>query len=166
MANKIIFERICQPLHSYTFRAPKIRRWVEQHCVGKTLNLFAGTVKLAVDEVRVDADVTTNPDYDMDCLEFVRYATKQQWQYDTVIIDPPYSYRKSMEKYKGHIASPFKQLKDELLNIVPIGGRILTFGYHSLSMGKIRGFEVTNILLINHGGAQHDTICVVEKRIK
>jgi hypothetical protein len=162
----IKFERICQPLHSYTFKSPKIRHWVEKNCQGKVLNLFAGMVKLSVPEVRVDADTTTKPDFDMDALEFVRYATKKGLIFDVVILDPPYSYRKSMEKYKGFIASPFRQLKDELLAIIPIDGKVITFGYHSNSMGKVRGFELLNVLLICHGGAQHDTIAIVEKRIK
>lgn len=158
-------KRICQPLKRYTFQAPLIKEWVEQMSSGLVLNLFAGITKLNQTEVRVDLDPETNPDYCMDALEFCRLYGDTT-KYDTVILDPPYAYRKSMEKYKGHIASPFKQLKDELCNVTKIGSKVITFGYHSNSMGRLRGFELTDVLLICHGGAQHDTIAIVEICVK
>ena len=84
-------------------------------------------------------------------------------KFDTIILDPPYAYRKSMEMYNGHKASKFNQVKDNLKNILNENGRVITFGYHSVSMGKNRGFEQERILLISHGGAIHDTIAVIEK---
>lgn len=32
-------------------------------------------------------------------------------------------------------------------------------------MGKERGFEILEILLVCHGGAHNDTICLAERRI-
>jgi hypothetical protein len=32
-------------------------------------------------------------------------------------------------------------------------------------MGKNRGFEIQEILLVAHGGNHNDTICVVEKKL-
>ena len=43
-------------------------------------------------------------------------------------------------------------------------GRVITFGYHSISMGKSRGFSQEKILLMSHGGAIHDTIAVIERK--
>ncbi len=159
----MIMERICQPLHRYTFKAPKVRAWVESVSSGKVLNLFAGITRLDLDETRVDLDDETNPDYNMDTLE---YVIQCQEIYDTIILDPPYAYRKSITHYKGHVAIPFKRLKDELVRIVPVGGDVVTFGYHSNSMSKVRGFELTRVLLICHGGAMHDTIAIVEEKVK
>ena len=159
----IIMERICQPLHKYTFQAPRTKEWVESVSKGRVLNLFAGITKLNLQETRVDLDPETKPDYCMDALEFVNCCRDT---YDTVILDPPYAYRKSMEKYKGYIASPFKQLKDALVRILPINGDVITLGYHSNSMGRVRGFELVRVCLICHGGAQHDTIAIMERKIK
>lgn len=39
---------------------------------------------------------------------------------------------------------------------------ILTFGYHSISMGITRGYEQERIGLFCHSGAIHDTIYSVE----
>lgn len=153
-----------QPLNKYTFKAPKIRAWVIVHCKGNVLNLFAGPTMLGVNEVRVDLDKTMKDAIYMDALDFVKLLINTN-RYDTIVIDPPYSYRKSMELYKGHRNSRFKQLLDEIPKILKGDGRIITFGYHSSVMGKKRGFKIVEILLISHGGAIHDTIATVEERI-
>ena len=93
-------------------------------------------------------------------------AAYRDWEgekFDTILLDPPYAYRKSMEMYKGIRCSPFKQLKDEIPNVLKQGGKVITFGYHSNTMGQNRGFTVEKICLFSHGGAIHDTIASVER---
>lgn len=155
------FDYIKCPLHRYTFSVKNIRDWVENNCEGKTLNLFAGKTKLNIDEIRNDLDIEALADYRLDALELLR--TWQGEKFDTVLLDPPYAYRKSMEMYKGIRCSPFKQLKDEITRILKPNGIVITFGYHSNAMGKNRGFEVERIALFSHGGAIHDTIASVER---
>lgn len=156
------FDYIKCPLNKFTFKVKPIRKWVESQCRGLVLNLFAGVTRLDVDEVRNDKNEDMDAEYHKDALEFV-----DTWdgKFDTVILDPPYSYRKSMEMYKGFKASPFRILKDGLPRILKRNGKIITFGYHSNVMGEDRGFEVERIALFSHGGAIHDTIASVEKRI-
>ena len=161
--NKPQFDYIKCPLHRYTFSVRPIREWIEQNCEGLTLNLFAGITKLCISEVRNDLDLQALADYHMDAVEFLR-----SWQgekFDTVLLDPPYAYRKSMEMYKGIRCSPFRQLKDEVGNVLKNGGKVITFGYHSNTMGANRGFRVEKIALFSHGGAIHDTIASVERLI-
>lgn len=155
------FDYIQCPLHRYTFSVKNIRDWVENNCEGKTLNLFAGKTKLNIDEIRNDLDIEALADYRLDALEFLR--TWQGEKFDTILLDPPYAYRKSMEMYKGIRCSPFRQLKDEITRILKPNGIVITFGYHSNTMGKNRGFEVERIALFSHGGAIHDTIASVER---
>ena len=154
------FDYIKCPLHRYTFQVKPIKEWAESNCSGKVLNLFAGKTKLIVDEIRNDLDLEALADFRLDALEFLR--TWQGEQFDTILLDPPYAYRKSMEMYKGIRCSPFKQLKDEIPRCLKIGGKVITFGYHSNVLGKGRGFEVERIALFSHGGAIHDTIASVE----
>lgn len=158
-----LFDYIKCPLHRYTFEVRNIREWVEFNCEGRTLNLFAGITKLKIDEVRNDLDLDALADYHMDALEFLR--TYHGDKFDTVLLDPPYAYRKSMEMYKGIRCSPFKQMKDEIANVLKPGGKVITFGYHSNTMGANRGFVVERIALFSHGGAIHDTIASVERFI-
>jgi len=158
------FDYIKCPLNRYTFKVRNIREWVEKTCEGKTLNLFAGITKLNIDEVRNDLDPNAIADFQKDALIFVK-----EWKgkkFDTILLDPPYSYRKSMEMYKGIKASPFRQLKDEIPRILKNGGIVITFGYHSNTMGTNRGFMVDRIGLFSHGGAIHDTIASVERLVE
>jgi len=156
----ISFDYIKCPLHRYTFKVRNIREWVEKNCKGKTLNLFAGITKLNIDEIRNDLDKEALADYNMDALEFVNSWKGEK--FDSILLDPPYAYRKSMELYKGIICSSFKKLKDAIPSILNEDGRVITFGYHSVSMGTTRGFMVDRICLFSHGGAIHDTIATVE----
>jgi 23S rRNA G2069 N7-methylase RlmK/C1962 C5-methylase RlmI len=114
------FDYIKCPLNRYTFKVKNIREWVEKTCEGKVLNLFAGITKLNVDEVRNDLDKDALAEYTKDALLFVKEWTGKK--FDTILLDPPYSYRKSMEMYKGIKASPFRQLKDEIPRILEKNG--------------------------------------------
>lgn len=156
-----MFDYITCPLYRYTFAVKPIRKWVEDNCEGKVLNLFAGITELNVDEVRNDLDENAFSEYKMDAVEFLR--TWNGNKFDTILLDPPYSYRKSMEMYNNIRCSPFKQLKDEIPRVLNLGGKVITFGYHSNTMGKSRGFVIEKIGLFSHGGAIHDTIASVER---
>lgn len=155
------FVHIQCPLSRYTFSVQAIRLWVESVCIGKVLNLFAGQTKLNADELRNDLDPEMPADFHLDALDLLR-----GWQgekFDTILLDPPYAYRKSMEMYKGMICSPFRQLKDEIPRCLHPGGKVVTFGYHSVVMGRSRSFHLEQVALFNHGGAIHDTIASVER---
>jgi len=157
----VVIEHFQCPLNRYTFSVKPIRQWVERVCAGRVLNLFAGQTLLNVSEVRNDLDVAMPADYHLDALEFLR-----DWQgekFHTILLDPPYAYRKSMEMYKGIVCSPFRQLKDAIPRCLETGGAVITFGYHSVSMGKARNFQLERIALFSHGGAIHDTIAAVER---
>ncbi len=148
------------PLKKYTFESPKIKEWVESVCVGRTLNLFAGKTKLCIDEYRIDVDKDMFADTYLDAYDFVKNCVDK---YDTVLLDPPYSYRKSIEFYKGNYTSKFKLIADELPRITK---RVISFGYHTTFMGKKRGFELEELCVFGHSGAQHATIAIVEVKVK
>jgi hypothetical protein len=153
-------QHIRTPLNKYTFKNRPMRQWAEENCIGRTLNLFCGPTKLNIDELRNDLDPNVDADFHLDALSFV--IDSESKVFDTILLDPPYSYRKSMEMYGGRKSSAFNQVKDEIPRILKPGGRVITFGYHSVSMGKSRGFEIESIAIFSHGGAIHDTIGTVE----
>ena len=158
----MILEYLKTPLHKYTFSRKPIREWVERNSKGKVLNLFAGKVLLNLDEMRNDVDLGMNADYNMDALEFIRIW--DTFVFNTIILDPPYSYRKSMEMYNGHLNSKFKLIADEIPRILKKDGNVISFGYHSTFMGKVRDFKLKELCVFAHGGAQHCTIGIVEGR--
>lgn len=155
------FDHIRCPLHRYTFSVKAIRKWAERTCEGRVLNLFAGETKLTLDETRNDLNPAMPADHHQDALAFLR-----EWQgekFHTILLDPPYAYRKSMELYQGMVCSPFRQLKDALPDCLAPGGLVITFGYHSVVMGRNRGFRLERLALFSHGGAIHDTIACAER---
>jgi 16S rRNA G966 N2-methylase RsmD len=98
------------PLYRYTFRNNRIRQWVEDHCEEPhVLNLFAGKYSLNLPEgwreMRNDLNPDMNADYHMDALDFVDQCKELSFKFSTVILDPPYSYRKCMTKYHGVVSS-------------------------------------------------------------
>ena len=147
-------------LRRYTFEVDKIREWVERQCSGRVLNLFAGYNLLNVDEVRNDLDPDAPADYHLDCLDFVN--TWDGEPFDTVVLDPPYAIRKSMEMYGGRKVSRFKLLADALPRILTENARIISFGYHTTFMGAGRGFGLEHLCVFAHGGSQHATIAIIE----
>jgi 23S rRNA G2069 N7-methylase RlmK/C1962 C5-methylase RlmI len=155
------FEHIRCPLNRYTFSVRAIRQWVEQTCEGRVLNLFAGTTKLSLDETRNDLDPDMPAEYHLDALDFLRSWPGEK--FNTILLDPPYAFRKSMELYKGIICSPFRQLKDALPDCLEPGGLVITFGYHSVVMGRNRNFQTERLAMFSHGGAIHDTIASAER---
>jgi hypothetical protein len=157
----VAFEHFRCPLHRYTFSVKPIRAWVESICEGRVLNLFAGQTLLNIDETRNDLDRDMPAEYHLDALAFLR--AWQRDKFDTILLDPPYAYRKSMEMYKGMVCSPFRQLKDEIPDCLLPGGLVITFGYHSVVMGTGRHFTLERVALFSHGGAIHDTIASVER---
>jgi len=153
------FTYLEQPPNKWTFEPPKVKRWVESRCKGKVLNLFAGKTRLMVKEFRVDVSKEFNPDFCGDAFEFVKTT---DLKFDTIILDPPYNLRKSREKYQGRYIGSFTKIKKELVRILNPGGRVITFGYNSNGMG--RGFEKTEICLINCKGDHQDIIVTVEDK--
>jgi len=158
-----VLEHFKCPLNRYTFSVTPIRKWVERECEGKVLNLFAGKTRLGVDEIRNDCNPEMPAEYHLDALVFLNHWNGEL--FDTVLLDPPYSYRKSMEMYSGKVCSPFYQLKDAVPRLLKPQGLTITFGYHSIVMGAVRRFDLQKVAVFSHGGAIHDTIASVERYV-
>lgn len=162
MTNKPNLKFIQTSLNRYTFKNKKMKQWVQDNIKGKTLNLFAGKTKLCDNEIRVDSDITMDADFYMDAYEYIKNC---QEKFDTIVLDPPYQYRKAMELYNGQYSSKFKLIADEIPNILNEEGNVISLGYHSTYMGKIRKFKLTELCVFGHSGAQHCTIGIVEERL-
>ena len=152
---------IKQPPKRYTFQQPKLKIWVEEHCRGKVLNLFAGTTRLNVDEYRVDIDRTVPADFYGDAFEFVRNT---DLRFDTVILDPPWSIRKSREKYNGRMIGSFTKLKNILPRLLNPNGIIISVGYSSTGMSETRGFKKIALCVICCSGDHDDSFAVAEEK--
>ncbi len=89
---------------------------------------------------------------------------------DVVVFDPPYSPRQISECYKAIGRKPttadtqnaalYARVRPSLDRILRPGGIALSFGWQSSGFGK--RYETREILLVQHGGAHNDTICVAQ----
>jgi len=165
------FTYLSQPPRRYTFEAPKVKLWTEKWCKGKVLNLFAGKTKLEVNEVRVDIDKNVQADCYMDAYEFVVKWAKlvkdnKRERFDTIILDPPWNYRKAREKYDGRYIGKLTKVKNLLPQILKENGRVINWGYSTVGMSKSRGFKKVAICLVCNNGDHNDSIGLVEDKIK
>lgn len=156
---------LTQPPKKWTFEMPKLKEWVESWCKGNVLNLFAGKVKLKIDEIRVDISDEFKPDCICDAYDWVISEIGNGFKYDTIILDPRYNLRKAREKYNGKYIGSLTKIKNLLPEILLDGGRVITLGYDTVGMSKSRGFKKIALCVICHNGDHNDTLCLVEERI-
>lgn len=156
-----------------TFSIPPIaallRKWVAGQVV---VDPFAGETTPGTYTNDLNPDRPAQ--YHMEASAFCQVLAEQGVVADTVLFDPPYSPRQMSEVYAhvglgGGMASTqnarlYKEVRDGLDVILKPGGIALSFGWNSAGFGKKRGYETLEILLVAHGGAHNDTICVVERK--
>jgi len=58
-----------------------------------------------------------------------------------------------------------QRCRDAAMHILSDDAVVLSFGWNTVGMGKTRGFEIVEIMLVCHGGAHNDTICLAERRL-
>ena len=157
--DSVHFTYIRQSPTRWTFEMPLLRKWVEEHSHGKVLNLFAGKVKLDLDEYRVDMSPEYNPDLNMEAESAIRKFILEGRFFDTVILDPPYSMRMAREKYNGrYYVGKFAKILNLVPRVLDRNGIVITLGYKTGEMSASRGFVVKAICLIHQGGGHDDII--------
>ena len=121
-------------------------------------------------EIKNDLNPEREADFHLDALEFLKQ--QETGKYDGVLFDPPYSISQAKECYEGIgmdklDVKPTRMqywgdCKTEIARILKKGGKAICFGWTSMGIGINRGFEMTEVLLVPHGGSKNDTICTVE----
>lgn len=155
--------------NSQTFKIKPIKEFVERNLEGRQISIdpFANSSKYAY--ITNDLSPEFDTDHHMDALDFLKMFRDES--IDAVIYDPPYSLRQVVECYKGvgktvtqeDTQSSWRARHlDEIKRILKPGGIVLCFGWNSNGVGKTRGFEMIEILLVPHGGSKNDTICTAE----
>jgi len=155
-----------------TFDIKPIKEFIDQYDIGwmRSIDPFANSNRIA--KITNDLDPDMGCDYNMDALDFLKMWDDNSIQF--VLYDPPYSVRQVSECYKkfGRTVNMettqstfWSKLKKEIKRIVHPDGIVLSFGWNSGGIGKTNGFEMLEILLVNHGGPHNDTICVAERKL-
>ena len=155
--------------NSRTFQIKPIKEFLERNLENRNIIIdpFANECKYGT--ITNDLNPEYSTDYHMDALDFLKMMPDESA--DVVIYDPPYSLRQVSECYKGvgvAVTTETTQSSwrarhlDEIRRILKVGGVALCFGWNSNGVGKTRGFELSEILLVPHGGSKNDTICTAE----
>jgi hypothetical protein len=120
-----------------------------------------------------DINPNTAAKFHLHAEKFCKMLAQKGVTADVVLFDPPYSARQAKECYEGigHRLSQhesqvlFARVKDSLNELLRIGGLAISFGWNSTGLGKKRGYELLEVLLVCHGRCHNDTIVVVERKI-
>mgnify|MGYP001003829060 FL=1 len=169
----MIFNRVWEMPNSKTFDIKCINNLIQKYIKPEHYSIDPFANKNRIAKVTNDLDPDMGTDYCMDAKEFLKIFDNNS--IDFVLYDPPYSPRQVSECYKklGKTvnmqttqSSFWGNLKKEIARVVKPNGIVISFGWNSNGIGKTKGFEIIEILLVSHGGNHNDTICVVERKIK
>ena len=160
--------------NSDTFSIPVIGDFVKKYLLNtqRSLDPFARNSMLA--KYRNDLNPETQAEYHFDAEEFCGLILEKVGLCDVGIFDPPYSPRQISEAYKiaglkvgmeeTQNGKLYKRVRDALDEAIKPGGVVLSFGWNTSGMGKGRNYDIVEILLVAHGGAHNDTICMAERK--
>lgn len=122
-----------------------------------------------------DLNPATSAEFHMDAEMFLANLELSGVQADLLILDPPYSPRQIPECYAAaglkagmkdtQNAALYSRIKKAAAPLLVKDAKVISFGWNSSGMGKKYGFEIEELMLVCHGGAHNDTICIAERRI-
>lgn len=157
-----------------TFSVPPIREFVARYMKDSSVSVdpFARNARLATHTNDINPE--TDAEYHMDAEAFLALMHEQHVRADLGIFDPPYSPRQISECYRAagltvgmketQNAALYRRVRDALDSIIVDGGVVLSFGWNSAGMGRARGYEIIEVLMVPHGAAHNDTICIAERK--
>jgi hypothetical protein len=119
-----------------------------------------------------DIDPNTEAQSHQDAEAFLADLAAKNVSVDLALFDPPYSPRQISEHYRAagltvtqedtQSARLYRRVRNALDKIVSPSGIVLSFGWQSAGMGIGRGYNLIETMLVTHGGAHNDTICIAE----
>lgn len=156
-----------------TFTIKPIKEFVEEEVRrgGVIVDPFANSCKYGT--ITNDLNPEFDTTYHLDALEFLKALPSESA--DLVLYDPPYSITQASQLYKEYGRDKLEVnvsnmkywalCKDNIARILKKGGVCLCFGWNTNGIGKTRGFEMTEILIVSHGGSKNDTLCTKERKL-
>ena len=108
-----------------------------------------------------------------DVLNFLALMKRDGRKFDRGLFYPMHTSRQLAECFEenGHnlaqagTQSFWHKARDDLNEVIKPGGIVISFGWSSVGMGKRRGYQLIDGLLMCHGSDRPDTIAVVEQKL-
>lgn len=175
MSDKPVMSRVWAMPNCDTFSIPPIAGFVQKYLLRSKVSVdpFARNKRWAT--YTNDLNPDTAAQSHQTAADFLSGLASNGTRADLIIFDPPYSLGQCKEVYasigKDFLLNDAQQVgrwiseRDSIMSILEPGGVVLTFGWNSIGMGVGRGFQIEEILLIAHGSAHNDTICIAERRL-
>lgn len=172
MSNAVAFSRHWAMPSRETFSVKPIGQFVQKYLKEskRSVDPFARNNQWATDTN--DINPATTAQCHMDAEEFLKRCAQFGFAYDLAILDPPYSPRQISDCYREigrhptavdtQNATLYARVRRALRPLLLPGAVVLSFGWNSTGMGK--GFDLIEVMLVSHGGAHNDTICIAERR--
>lgn len=155
--------------NSNTFDVRPIGEFVRKYLFGLSVDPFARDKRWATHTN--DLNPSTMAEHHMDACAFLELLHSREVIADCILLDPPYSPRQISECYAAaglkagmkdtQNAALYARVRKEAMLLCKPGTIVLSFGWNSAGMGPL--FETLEILLVAHGGAHNDTICVAQR---
>lgn len=168
----MIFNRIWAMPNSDTFDIQPIGEFVKKYLRQSKVSIdpFARNKQWAT--YTNDLNPSTIAEYHLDALEFLLMLKEQNVKADLVVFDPPYSPTQIKMTYQSigldrvykRGEDGWKKERNIIYQLLDINGVVLSFGWNSNGMGINRSFKLEEILLVPHGAAHNDTICIAERK--
>lgn len=131
---------------------------------------FANNCKIGTITNDLNPDFDT--DFNLDALEFLKLLPSDSA--DIVLYDPPYSITQAAQCYKSYGKEKLEinvanmkywaECKNQAARVLKPHGIAICCGWNTNGLGKNRGFEIVEILIVAHGGSKNDTLVTVEKK--
>ena len=167
--------RVWDMPNSDTFDVPSIGGFVKKYLMKSQISVDCFSRNKRWTTYTNDLNPNTAAEYHMDAEAFLKMLAAQGVRCDLAILDPPYSPRQISECYQEagikcgmketQNAALYSRVKNALAEVLTDDAIVLSFGWNSAGMGQKHGFEIIEGLLVCHGSAHNDTICLAERRL-
>lgn len=163
----VIFSRSFAMPSKHTFKIKPIADLLARYPADpmRTIDPFCGESTLAY--YRNDV-----AEHKMLANDFLDWCVQQRLSADLVLLDPPYSPTQIKRAYGGaglsvgrtetQNARLYKGARTRLDKLLVPGGIAITCGWNTAGFGK--GYDLLEVLIVNHGAAHHDTLVTVERK--
>jgi len=154
----MLINRVWNMPSKNTFEILPIKQLISKYIIGKEVVIDPFANKNTIANITNDLDPQYDTIFNKDAVDFLKIIPSDS--VDMVLYDPPYSSRQVSESYKKlgmsvdkttTQSSYWSEQKKEIARVTTKGAIVISFGWNSCGVGKVRGFEIIEILMVSHG---------------